>query len=137
MKTGRVKSCGCLNKKTQNSKENKKRLFGARKKCKEENALGLIDGTEYAIVKDGVNLSKRNKSGVRGVFWDKDTKKWRACINFKKKRYYLGYFDDLENAKKIRKQAERELFLPFCEWYENNVKKEETRRRAKTNGKVL
>ena len=35
---------------------------------------------------------KNNKSGFKGVNWDKHSKKWRAHINVHKKFYNLGYF---------------------------------------------
>lgn len=62
---------------------------------------------------------KGNISGVRGVTWAKHAKKWRALINFKKKKYDLGYFKHKEDAVNARKRAEEMLFEPFLEWYES------------------
>lgn len=52
-------------------------------------------------------LDPRNKSGVKGVHWDKNAQKWTAsiCVNGKKK--YLGLFRSVEDAKKARRIAER------------------------------
>ena len=44
-----------------------------------------------------------------------------ASIGFKKKMYHLGYFKTLEEALKVRKQAEDNLYKPFIEWYEENL----------------
>jgi len=41
---------------------------------------------------------RNNKSGFKGVSWYKRDKKWRACIEVKGKRSYLGLFDTPELA---------------------------------------
>lgn len=38
-------------------------------------------------------LSRGNTSGVKGVHWDKDNRKWRARIKVKYKSIHLGEFD--------------------------------------------
>lgn len=58
-------------------------------------------------------LSKRNKTGVKGVRWDKDRLKWAASIYFKGKCYQLGRFDNIEDAIEARKLAEEKLFKPL------------------------
>ena len=42
--------------------------------------------------------------------------KWQAQITFKRKTYYLGSFDKLEDAVKARKRGE-EMHDVFLEWY--------------------
>jgi superfamily II DNA helicase RecQ len=56
---------------------------------------------------------KNNKSGIIGVYWRKDVEKWRAQIRFNNKNIHLGYFDDLEEASKARKDAEIKYFGEF------------------------
>lgn len=55
-----------------------------------------------------MNKAKRkaNTSGVTGVCWCKDRNKWMAQISIDGKNNYLGYFDELECAIKVRKEAE-------------------------------
>jgi hypothetical protein len=43
-------------------------------------------------------LAKDNTSGYKGVFWDKQNKKWRARIGTNNKRINLGSFNDIKNA---------------------------------------
>lgn len=52
-------------------------------------------------------LPSNNKSGVRGVSWDKKNNKW--IVRFKSNGVYkfLGYFVDLEEAKFVREQEEK------------------------------
>lgn len=49
-------------------------------------------------------------SGIRGVFFRKDTKKWKAEIRVNKKLISLGCFDTKEKAAKVRKIAEHHYF---------------------------
>jgi hypothetical protein len=53
---------------------------------------------------------KNNKSGVIGVHWDKKREKWKAEIKLNNKLIHLGYFDNLEEASQVRKEAEIKYF---------------------------
>ncbi len=63
-----------------------------------------------------LNKSKnsRNKSGVTGVFWHKGMKRWWATIKYKYINYDLGYFDSIEEATKVRREAELKYFGEFA-----------------------
>ena len=47
---------------------------------------------------------------------------------FKKKCYYLGGYDRLEDAAKVRAEAEEKIFGNFLKWYQEKYpdKKKET-----------
>jgi hypothetical protein len=64
--------------------------------------LRLVDNLENSR-----NTKKRddNTSGISGVNWHKQTKKWRARINVKGKSIHLGLYDKIESAIAARKQA--------------------------------
>lgn len=67
---------------------------------------GYIDGTSLKnVFSDKVN--KNNTSGYKGVFRKRD--RWAACIQYKKKKYYLGSYDRLEDAVEARKEAENRV----------------------------
>ncbi len=53
---------------------------------------------------------KNNKSGYTGVHWYKAKNKWQVYIKINYKRLHLGYYDDLEEAIKVRKEAEKKYF---------------------------
>lgn len=61
----------------------------------------------------GGNLKNKSKyhsnsSGVTGVNWRKDKRKWQAKIRVNKKFIHLGYFNDILDAELARKKAEEE-----------------------------
>lgn len=53
--------------------------------------------------------TKRNKSGINGVSWIKDRKKWYASIRYNGKTISLGKYDDKFEAARARKAAELKL----------------------------
>ena len=110
--TGHTRSCGCLN---MSPKTIDKR--------KETSKKYNVDGTRTVLLKKS-ELNKNNTSGVTGVTWSKKEGKWRAQIMFKRKNYYLGDFDKIEDATRVRKLAEDKIHGEFLEWYENEYKQQ-------------
>jgi hypothetical protein len=57
---------------------------------------------------------KTSKSGIKGVTWAPDRKKWLAkiCVNYKAKK--LGYFATAEEAAQAYETAAREAFGEFA-----------------------
>jgi len=55
----------------------------------------------------------KNESGHTGVILDKRRNKWQARIKVDYKHIFLGYFDDIEDAIKARKEAEIKYFGEF------------------------
>lgn len=49
---------------------------------------------------------KGNKSGYTGVYWNTAVNKWQAYICIDGVQTYLGVFDDVEEAAKVRADAE-------------------------------
>lgn len=54
-----------------------------------------------------IRLSKRNKSGLCGVFWRKSVGKFVAVIDAHGKKKHLGYFDNIFDAACARKAEEK------------------------------
>lgn len=54
-----------------------------------------------------------NTSGVKGVSWHKEAKKWAAFIRINKKIKLLGYFDDINDASVARNEAENKYYGEF------------------------
>lgn len=62
-------------------------------------------------------IYKNNKSGVKGVCWNKRLQKWQVQIRLKNHNYYIGIYSDIEDAIDARKNAEKEMFEPILEKY--------------------
>ena len=53
------------------------------------------------------NAKKRadNKSGVKGVYWNKECKRWAVQISINNKHKYFGLYKDLELADLVAQEA--------------------------------
>lgn len=50
-----------------------------------------------------------NRSGIRGVFWEKQHKKWAAQLSVGGKNYFLGYHQTIESAILARTNGIKKL----------------------------
>ena len=73
--------------------------------------LRLANNSENG--KNRINLPSDNTSGVIGVTWNKQAKKWKAQITINKVQKYLGYFTNKEDAIKARREAEIKYYGDF------------------------
>lgn len=55
-------------------------------------------------------VRKTNKSGVSGVYWRDDIKKWKASITVNRKHISLGNYENKEDAIKARQDAEKKYW---------------------------
>lgn len=99
LQAGHTRSCGCLS-----------NPAGTRH---------FVEGTCIESIRSR-RVSASNRSGVRGVYRNKRTGRWAAQITFQGKTRYLGSFGSLEEAARVREQAER-LFDEFLERHDNSV----------------
>lgn len=58
----------------------------------------------------------KNKTGVHGVDFRKDCKKWVTRITVNGKRIFLGKFDTFEEAVQVRIEAENKYFGEYSYW---------------------
>ena len=94
-----MQSCGCQ------KKENDQNL---------KNQLTRVAGTSVDLVKSR-RLPKDNTTGCKGVYRIRG--KYVAKIYFQKKAYYLGVFDEMEDAAQARREAEEILFEATAAYY--------------------
>lgn len=61
---------------------------------------------------NSMNQKKRsvNTSGITGVSWFERDQNWRVQIMVNRKNIHIGYFDNLQDAIKARKEAEIKYF---------------------------
>lgn len=64
------------------------------------------------------NLRKDNKTGVKGVNWDKNINRWQAQLQVDGKKVLNKYFKTFEEAVKARKEAEEK----YLKEYSHNIK---------------
>lgn len=58
-------------------------------------------------------IASNNTSGITGVTWNKVSKKWAAQIAYNQKVIPLGLYDTIEEAIKIRQEAEDKYFAQY------------------------
>ncbi len=76
-----------------------------------------VDGTFLSAIDGGRQINKNNTSGYKGVSYMSKSGKYRAYINFKRKQYFLGCYDDIKQAVAAREAAEKEIYGNFLKWY--------------------
>ena len=101
--TKRVHSCGCW------YKESRKDCPSYRK--------DIVGGTSISTIVASKIRPARAASGHTGIYLDKRSGKWIANINVRKKRYYLGRYDDINKAVNARKLGEQRLHDPMIMQY--------------------
>jgi len=58
-------------------------------------------------------ILSNNTSGHRGVFWNKETNRWRALVRVNYKMKHLGYFENIKEACKTVEEARKRYFGDF------------------------
>ena len=71
------------------------------------NAISNLRLATQAINMRNRSKDTRNKSGHTGVVWDKTKGKWLSQIGYRGKHHMLGRFDNIEDAIKVRLEAEK------------------------------
>ena len=75
---------------------------------------GFVDGTQVSRLKRG-KLSSANSSGARGVYYDRNSGKWRARLRFKGQLMSFGTYDSFDDAVAARNDAEEQYYKSFLE----------------------
>jgi len=86
----------------------------------------IIDNRKHNLriclqIDNAKNCTKQinNTTGITGVLWDKRYQKWKSIIGINNKQIHLGYYDDKNDAIKVRKEAEVKYFGEYR--YKENV----------------
>lgn len=86
-------------------------------------------------------MPKADGSGVTGVSFYKATGKWIVRIQANYKDYFLGYYEKIEDAIAVRKEAEAHLGDGFLDWVEefqkNNRKLSKKYRKCAVCGELF
>ena len=76
--------------------------------------VGFVDGTQISKI-TSTKLISTNTSGCRGVYWDKNSGKWRARLRFKGKIYNFGTYANFDDAVKARKDGEQKYWGKYID----------------------
>lgn len=68
--------------------------------------------TNFHVI-ESKNLPKNNRSGHKGVSWDKTRELWSAYINVHGRKIHLGRYARIEDAIAARVEAEEKYFEPL------------------------
>lgn len=110
LRTGKITSCG----------HNQKANLNKGAEIWRKNS---VYGTNLFSIGAKRSVNKNNTSGYRGISYHKETGKWRAYINFRRKQYNLGLYENLDDAIAARREAEERIYGNFLEWYHKNHSK--------------
>lgn len=81
---------------------------------REDNRIDNLREATHAQNQRNRRLAHSNsKSGIMGVWWVKPNNKWVVSLTVNGTRKHLGYFSDLEEAKKVYLAAKRK-YHDFC-----------------------
>lgn len=107
MKNG-TQSCGCIQKDVAAG-------VGTRtvaKNSEKQRGVNRAYWTNFQVI-ESERLPKNNKSGHKGVWWDKNREMWCAYIQVHGSKVHLGRYHKYEDAVAARKEAEEKYFDPL------------------------
>lgn len=84
--------------------------------CVRPNHLRLVTHAQNQQNRRGAQSN--STTGVRGVYWSKRHRKYEAQVGLNGKRYHVGLFDTLEEAKAAVIAKRKELFThdDYADW---------------------
>lgn len=88
---------------------------------KENNHFTNLRFTTYSENMQNRPLTSLNKSGIKGVFYNKITKKWSAVINVNKRKIHIGNYEKFEDAMEARIIKSNEYFGEYANAIEKIV----------------
>ena len=75
---------------------------------KDDNRISNLRLADNAENQQNINTPRTNKSGVKGVFWNRFVNKWHAQIGIEGRNKHIGLYERFEDAVEARRQAEIE-----------------------------
>ena len=81
---------------------------------KNDNRICNLRKATYSQNQLNKKMSKNNTSGIKGVTWNKNAKKWMAITTVNGKNKNLGYFEDIELAELVVNEARNMYHQEFA-----------------------
>ncbi|MGM4980870.1 HNH endonuclease [Rhizobium sp. 11_C7_N12_5] len=82
-------------------------------RVRDDNRIANLRSATVAENAFNKSISSINSSGVPGVYWSSEHKKWKAQISVRGRRHFLGLHDRIADAKAARSNAEIQYFGAF------------------------
>ena len=60
------------------------------------------------------NLSRKNTTGFKNIYWVKARSQWEVALTINKKRIRIGFFDDFELSKIAAQEARNKYYGEFA-----------------------
>lgn len=81
--------------------------------------ISNVDGSSLTSIKARLEgkINRNSTTGVTGVC--KDGNKYKAAITFKGRRIHLGMYEDINDAIKARKEAEKMIYQKYIDQHPN------------------
>ncbi len=86
----------------------------AKNTAKARSMAGFADGTQISRIRN-INPESSNASGVRGVYFDRRSGKWRARLRFRGQLMNFGSYENFNDAVKARREAEALYYGEYLE----------------------
>ncbi|MBE6633104.1 MAG: hypothetical protein E7620_02035 [Ruminococcaceae bacterium] len=86
----------------------------AQNAAKARSMAGFADGTQISRIRN-IKSESSNASGVRGVYFDRRSNKWRARLKFRGQMTNIGSYENFNDAVKARREAEALYYGEYLE----------------------
>jgi hypothetical protein len=80
-------------------------------RIKTDNRIDNLRDVSNSENQHNIGVRSHNQSGVTGVVWDSRSKKWKAQLIYENKRYNIGTFVNVVDAKAARENKFKEVSL--------------------------
>ena len=82
--------------------------------CRSNNRIENLREASLSQNQHNKKINKNNTSGVKGVCWNKQAKKWLVRLDVDGKQKYFGYYHDIEVAKFIAETMRHKYHKEFA-----------------------
>lgn len=116
-----TRSCGCIHREAARKIGSSNVASNSAKRI----ATNMKYHTNFQVI-ETEKPPKNNSSGCKGVCWDAEKQKWYTYLNVHGKRIFLGRYAQLEDAIRVRREAEGKYFAPLIEQKEGEKRDSDT-----------
>jgi len=113
---GNTRSCGCIR------KERASAMAKEREQGRIAHEQEHVEGTYISSIAPARKTNRNSSTGVKGVSRLPDGH-YRAYINLRYRQYHIGLYPTLEEAAQAREDAEKELYSPIIDRFDQTKRR--------------